>query len=197
MAKQKFIALLRGINVTGYNSIAMPELRSLCADLGWGDIQSYIQSGNLVFKAGGSAAKLESALERAIDRRFGLSIPTIVRAAADWPAYVKGNPFPGASQSEPNHVLLALAKAPPKPDAVAELREWAAGRERVVLAGDALWIHYRSGVGKSKLTPALLDRLVGSPVTARNWNTVLKLNEMAGLPPPKSMAGDVKQRKAN
>jgi uncharacterized protein (DUF1697 family) len=129
--------------------------------------------------AGAPAASLEAELERGIERRFGLSIPIFVRAGADWPAYVKGNPYPEASQKEPNLVMLVLSKAPPNGDAVEGLREHALSGERIVQVGDGLWIHYASGVGRSKLSPALLDRLVGSPVTARNWRTVLKLDEMA------------------
>jgi uncharacterized protein (DUF1697 family) len=181
-----FIALLRGINVSGHNKIPVSELRSLCAELGWTDVQSYIQSGNLLFKAGAGPGRLEAELEGTINRRFGLSIPVIVRSAADWPGYVRDNPYPEESRSEPNAVMLALAKAPPKPDAAAKLRERAVNGERVVQVGDALWLHFGGGVAKSKLSPALFDRLVGSPVTTRNWRTVLKLNEMAGLPSGRS-----------
>src|SRR5690242_7628158 len=123
MPRDKFIALLRGINVSGHNKVPMAELRSLCADLGWRDVQSYIQSGNLVFQANAKPARLEAELEQAIERQFGLSIAVIVRAAASWPAYVEGNPYPEASESEPNHVMLALSKAPPKPDAAEKLQE--------------------------------------------------------------------------
>jgi uncharacterized protein (DUF1697 family) len=180
MPLKPFVALLRAINVSGHNKVPMAELRSLCADLGWRDVQSYIQSGNLVFKAAASPSRLEAELEQAVERRFGLSIPILVRAAADWPAYIRGNPYPDASESEPNAVMLALSKTPPKPDAAERLRERAADCERIVQVGDALWLHYGGGMAKTKLTPALLDRLVGSPVTARNWRTVLKLYEMAG-----------------
>lgn len=179
-APKTFIALLRGINVSGRNKIPMSELRSLCAELGWKDVQSYIQSGNLVFKAESTPAKLETALEQAIEGRFGLSIPILVRAAAVWPDYIKDNPYPEASQSEPNLVMLALSKAAPKPDAAEKLRERAVCGERISQVGDSLWVHYAEGVAKSKLSPALFDRLVGSSVTARNWRTVLKLQEMAG-----------------
>jgi uncharacterized protein (DUF1697 family) len=179
MSSKTLIALLRGINVSGRNKVPMRELCVLCAELGWEDVQRYIQSGNLVFKAGARAAKLETELEQAIERRFGLSIPIIVRPAAVWPDYVRDNPYPDASQNEPNLVMLALSKAAPKKDAAEKLQERAIGGERIVQVGDALWVHYAGGVAKSKLSPALFDRLVGSPVTARNWRTVLKLQQMA------------------
>jgi uncharacterized protein (DUF1697 family) len=173
-----FIALLRGINVSGRNTIPMAELRTLCTELGWGDVQTYIQSGNVIFTARTSIPSIETTLERAIERRFGLTIPVIVRAATDWSAYVRGNPFPDASRSEPNLVMLALPKAAPQRDAVDGLRARAFNGERITQVGDAIWIHYASGAAKSKLSPALLDRLVGSPVTTRNWRTVLKLDEL-------------------
>jgi uncharacterized protein (DUF1697 family) len=172
------IALLRGINVSGRNMIPMAELRSLCEGIGWRNVRSYIQSGNLLFQSDGSPGLLEAELEKGIEGRFGLSIPVIVREAAQWPAYVSGNPFPTESEGEPNLVMLALSKAPPLPDAAERLQERATSGERVVSVGDALWIHYGGGAARSKLSPALLDRLVGSPVTTRNWRTVLALGAM-------------------
>jgi uncharacterized protein (DUF1697 family) len=176
-----FIALLRGINVSGHNRIPMSELRSLCADLGWKGTETYIQSGNVVFHADAAPVRLEADLERGIESRYGISIPVIVRAAAEWPAYVEGNPFVEESRTEPNLVMLALSKAAPNPDAVDGLRERATGGEQIARVGTALWIHYAGGSARSKLSPALLDRLAGSPVTTRNWRTVLKLDEMLRL----------------
>jgi uncharacterized protein (DUF1697 family) len=175
-----WIALLRGINVSGKNQITMPELRAVCADLGWQDVQSYIQSGNLVFRAEESASALELQLEAAITERFGLRIPVIVRAAAAWPAYVAGNPFPDASRDEPNRVMLTLSKAPPRADALAALHERAVGGEQLAQIGDGIWVYYPAGAGATRLSPALFDRLVGSPVTARNWRTVLTLANLCG-----------------
>lgn len=179
MANAAYIALLRGINVAGRNRIPMPELRELCAGLGLGGVQSYIQSGNLVLRAGAAPAELEAELERAIAGRFGLSVPVIVRAAAAWPGYVAGNPFREASEREANLVMLCLAKKQPREGAVEGLRERAADGERIEGVGDAIWVHYPAGAGRSKLSPALFERLAGSPVTARNWRTVLKLGELA------------------
>jgi uncharacterized protein (DUF1697 family) len=173
-----YIGLLRGINVAGHNKIPMSDLCTLCTKIGYGDVQTYIQSGNLVFSTSAKPLAAEIELEQAIMRRFHLQISVIVRAAADWPAYVRGNPFPEASRLAPNAVMLALAKTSPKPDAVLALRTRSAGGERIVQVGDALWIHFAGGMARSKLSPALLDRLVGSPVTMRNWRTVLKLDEL-------------------
>jgi uncharacterized protein (DUF1697 family) len=172
------IALLRGINVGGRHKIGMSDLRAVCTELGWLDVHSYIQSGNLIFRADSTAESLEHALERAIEQRFMLAIPVIVRTAADWAACVAGNPYREAAEREPTRVMLALSKVAPRHDAVSRLRERAVNGERVAAAGDALWIHFRDGVAASKLSPALLDRLVGSPVTMRNWRTVLTLEAL-------------------
>jgi len=177
-APAKFIGLLRGINVGGRNKIPMSELRLLCEEIGWSAVQSYIQSGNLVFSAPAESAALEIDLEKAIDRRFGLSVPVLVRAAAGWSTYGGSNPFHEVSETEPNLVALALSKTPPKADAAIRLRERAADGEQIVQIGDALWIYFKVGVGRSKLSPTLLDRLVGSPVTMRNWRTVLELERL-------------------
>lgn len=179
------LALLRGINVGGRNVVPMAGLREVCEGLGWGEVRTYIQSGNVVFRApgsrkGGGGAGLESALERGLEERFGLSISVVVRPAAAWARYVEGNPFREASTREPNLVMLCLSKAPPRPDAAEVLRGRAADGERVEVVGDAVWIHVPTGAGRSKLaSPAVLDRAVGSAVTARNWRTVVAIGEMA------------------
>jgi uncharacterized protein (DUF1697 family) len=172
------VALLRGINVGGRNAVPMVELRSLCHELGWTDVHTFIQSGNVVFRAAAPPSDLERDLEQAIDAAFGMTIPVIIRTAAEWQLYIGGNPFPDASRSEPNRVMLALSKDMPNPDAAAALQARANSSERVVLEGGALWVHFGDGAGKSKLSTALFDRLVGSPVTMRNWRTVVKLGEL-------------------
>ena len=176
----KFVALLRSINVSGKNKVPMAELRTLCEGLGWAEVDTYIQSGNVVFGAAGEAAARETALEEAISAQFGISIPVIARSASQWPAYVSGNPFPQAAEQEPNRLMLCLSKRPPNPDAADLLQERARDGEQVKLVGDALWVHFPGGAGTSRLSPALFDRLAGSPVTSRNWRTVLKLQEMLG-----------------
>jgi uncharacterized protein (DUF1697 family) len=174
----KFVALLRGINVSGRNKVPMAELRALAEGLGLVDIKTYIQSGNLIFSADAEAAPLEAKLETAIADRFGIRIPVIVRSASQWPAYAAGNPFPDAAEAEPNRLMLMLSKAPLIADAENRLQERARNGERVKQVEDALWVHFPSGAGTSTLSPSLIDRFVGSPVTARNWRTVVKLRDM-------------------
>lgn len=177
-AMGSLVALLRGINVGGHNKIAMAELRSVCTKLGWTDVQTYIQSGNVILRSGDRAALLESTLEAAIQRRFGLAIPVIVRTEAEWEGYVVSNPFPEVSESEPNRLMLALSKARPNDSAAADVRARAVNMEQVVQSADALWLHFPRGAGTSKITPALLDRAVGSTVTMRNWRTVLQIRDL-------------------
>ncbi len=176
----RFIALLRGINVGGRTRVPMAELRALCVELGWGRVETYIQSGNLLFEAEGGPRTLEDALEAGLSRRFGFAPAVMVRSAAQWHRLVAANPLPEASLAEPQRVLMGLTKRPPAADAAIALQARAGAGESVASAGGALWFHYPAGVGTSKLSPALIDRLAGSPLTARNWRTVMKLEEMLG-----------------
>ena len=170
----RMVALLRAVNVGG-RKLPMAELRTLCGQLGWAEVATYIQSGNVVFTARGKRAAIEARLEEAIRKHFDMEVPVIVRTAAQWSAYPPANPF---AKEPPNRVMLLLSKTPPAEGAEAAIQARALAGERVRRAGDALWFHYPEGAGTSKLTPALIDRAVGSPATARNFNTVMKLNEM-------------------
>jgi len=179
MTREVQIALLRGINVAGHNKLPMRELRALCEELGWQDVRSYIQSGNLVFRSSSPRSLLEQTLEKAIEEHFGYSISVLVRSARAWSGLLKSNPFLKESEMEPNRVMLLLSKKAPERTAVRELTPYANNGERLRRIKSALWIHYPNGAGKSKLTPSVLARCMGSPVTARNWRTALKLEEMA------------------
>jgi uncharacterized protein (DUF1697 family) len=175
----RYIALLRGVNVGGYNKVPMSELRAVAAKLGWTNVVSYIQSGNLVLDAPLSRAEVEAQLENAIKLRFKVAVPVIARSAREWDRFIKSLPFRNEAKSTPQFVQLGICKTSPNRAAAAALQERGRNSERVKQAGDALFIHFPEGVGKSKITPAVLDRLVGSPVTLRNWLTVVKLSELA------------------
>src|SRR6185436_6084771 len=138
------VALLRAVNVGG-RKLPMAELRALCAGLGWADVGTYIQSGNLLFTADGADAAVEEALEKAIAERFGLDVPVVVRTAAQWAKLPAANPFPAAAKDEPNRLMLLLSKRPPAEDAAEIIQARAAHGEKVRRAGDAIWIHFPNG----------------------------------------------------
>ena len=98
-----------------------------------------------------------------------------LRTADEWAALVKKNPFPDEATSDPGHLLAVLMRQAPKPGAVEALRAAIVGRERVEARGREAYFVYPDGVGRSKLTPSLIDKHLGGAGTARNWNTVLKL----------------------
>jgi uncharacterized protein (DUF1697 family) len=174
------IALFRAVNVGG-RKMPMAELRALCSELGWSDVETFIQSGNLLFTADGSEAEVEGMLEAAVKQRFGFHSDVMVRTPDAWGRVLAANPFPQESEREPNRVLVGLAKQALAGDAAEVIAAKAVAGERVVAAGDALWFHYPAGAGGTKLTPALIDRAAGSPVTARNWRTMTTLGGLLGL----------------
>lgn len=177
-----FVVLLRAVNVGG-RKVEMAPLRKAAADAGFRDVRTYIASGNLVLEAAGktSAGTIEELLEDAIAKRFGLDVPVVARSAEHWAAYLRPpKALAAAAKDMPARLQLALSKDKPRPAAVKELQARASS-EQVVLQGDALWIHYPDGVGRSKLTPAAIDKAMGSPTTSRNLNTVRKLGALAGV----------------
>ena len=173
----RLIALLRAVNVGG-RKVGMAELREVVEAAGFGDVRTYIASGNLVVS--GKAAGAEKQLEAVIQKRFGLEVPVIVRTPKQWASYIATNPLAEAAAQAPSRFFLAVSKEPAAAGAAEALTGRAVNGEVIAHCGDALVLHCPNGIGQSKLTAALIDRLVGSPTTARNWNTVLALAELAG-----------------
>ena len=171
------IALMRGINVGGHKKIAMADLRAMFESLGLSDVKSLLQSGNLVFNGGDrrAGAAAERFFEEHALKRLALAADFFVRTAKEWDALVAGNPFSREANADPGHlVLMCLKDAPGKAD-VNALQAAIVGREVVQADGRHLYIVFPDGIGTSRLTTALIERTLGTRGTARNWNTVLKL----------------------
>ena len=174
-AKSVHVALLRGVNVGGHRRLPMSALRALAEDLGWERVGTYVQSGNLVFAAGGTCVALEHALEAAIERHFEFAVSVAVRTGAQWLTYAAASPYPAAESARATMLQLGLAKHAPKAGTAEQLARYCTLGEAVSVRDEVLWIDYAGGVGRSKLTPAVLERALGSPVTLRNWKTVQEL----------------------
>jgi uncharacterized protein (DUF1697 family) len=174
-----FVALLRAVNVGGRRSVAMTDLREAASSLGFSDVRTVLQSGNVVFGATGrSATAIERALEAAIESRLGLEADCLVRTARQWAALVRDNPFRAEARTDPGRVVLMCLKATPDPGAVNALSAAITGPERLRAAGRELYMVYPDGIGRSRLTGVLIERVLGTRGTSRNWKTVLKLAAM-------------------
>jgi len=175
-----YVALLRGINVGGHKPVAMAQLRDLLPRVGFVDARSLLQSGNLVFRGEArTGGHLERMLETEAAQRLGLETDFFVRTATEWKAVVSRNPFPREAERDPAHLVVMFLKEPPKAKDVAALRAAITGPEIVRTAGMHAYIVYPNGIGRSRLTHALIERTLGTRGTGRNWNTVLKLAALA------------------
>ena len=177
------VVLLRAVNVGGSGKVTMSALRDRLTALGHADVRTALQSGNVVMRTTGKGGPtLESELEAALLDGLGLGTDVVVRSAAEWAAVVAGNPFPDEATGDPSHLVALLAKRSPGAAAVAALRAAvtrARGREVVGVHGTQVYMTYPDGIGDSRVTPTLIERALGTPVTGRNWNTVLRLAAMA------------------
>jgi uncharacterized protein (DUF1697 family) len=177
----KHVALLRAVNLGPHNKVGMADLRDLLVGLGFADAQTLLQSGNLVFSGGSkTAASLEQTLERAAARQLGLETDFFVRTAKEWQAIVDANPFSREAKDDPSHLVAVILKSDVNAADVAALQKAIAGREVVRARDRCAYIVYPDGIGRSKLTSALIEKKLGTRGTARNWNTVLKLAALVG-----------------
>ncbi len=159
----------------------MADLRACIAGLGFGHVRTLLQSGNVVFEADGrTATSLEALLEREVAKRLALTTTFFVRTAAQWRQIVDRNPFTNEAERDPGHLLVLCLKDAPPTSRVAALETAITGREKVRARGNTLYAVYPDGVGRSKLTVAVIDKMLGTTATGRNWNTVLKLAALAG-----------------
>jgi uncharacterized protein (DUF1697 family) len=173
------IGLLRGVNVGGHNKISMDDLRAICVSLRHRSPKTYIQSGNVVFDTTETdMAKLAHRLESAIEKRLGFRPSVILRTAADMREVVARNPFAGRAGFEPAKLYVFFLTDAPSAEIRSKLATINVGPEEIRPAGREIYIYFPDGMGQSKLPP-VLDRALQMPATARNWNTVNKLLEMA------------------
>ena len=172
------IVLLRGINLGSTNRVAMPNLRSALEDAGFEDVATYVQSGNVVLSSSDSVAKVGRAVERLIEKEFGLEIPVVVRTRAQVAAVVKRNPL-GKVAKNPKRYQVSFLEKKPTAALMRKLEAVAAPTERVVSAGREIYAWHPEGVARSKLWAALAGKDLGVTATARNWTTVTTLLELA------------------
>lgn len=174
---QRSIALLRGINVGKTKRMAMADLREALSELGYDDVQTLLQSGNVVFSTKVKADVAEKQIAEAIATHFGFDVSVLVRTAPELAKVVEENPFAGAdADGKRFHVLFLSAK--PAPATLHDVDPDAFAPEQLAVTDRELYVWCKNGVRESKLLKALTDKRLKVAITARNWNTVTKLLEM-------------------
>jgi len=176
MARQ--IVLLRGINIGPHNRVAMPELRRLLEEEGFADVQTYVQSGNVVLSTDLPAAELARRCERAIADRFGLDIAVVARSRDELAEVVRRDPL-GDVVSNPKRYQVSFLADELDPAVAERVAAAAAEPERCAIFGREIYAWHPEGVARSPLSTLLAGRSLGVTATARNWTTVNKLLEMA------------------
>jgi uncharacterized protein (DUF1697 family) len=174
-----FVSLFRSINVGGQRKIKMSELKEVHEALGLWDVTPYIQSGSVVFQSDDvDGERMRGQIEESFEKRFGFHSDVMIRNAAELQAIIEANPFQGLAGKETRWIVVLFLAAHPDAAAQENLRTSYSGPEEFFLIGQELHIYYPDGIGRSKFSGGFIEKKLKMPGTARNWNTIMKLQEL-------------------
>jgi uncharacterized protein (DUF1697 family) len=171
-----YVAFLRGVNLGPNNKISMPELRAMAEDLGYTNVVTYINSGNLIVSSPKKAAIVEREIADSIRGTFGRPIDVTVRTPAQLKKILAENPYPNGN---PSQVTVAFLMKAPSADAKQNVAAVAADYEPFTIAGQQVYVNYSQGIGKSKLAEKF-STIIGVSSTVRNIRTVEKVLALCG-----------------
>jgi uncharacterized protein (DUF1697 family) len=180
-AAMTHVALLRAVNLAGHNKVGMADLRAWLESLGFTNVRSLLQSGNLLFDGPGRGGALEAKLEISARQDLDLQTDFHIRTGPELRGVIDANPFSAEAKADPSHLVVVFLRDAPEKKHLAALRAAITGRETIALGGRHAYIVYPDGIGRSKLTARLIERKLETTGTGRNWNTVLKLAALAGV----------------
>jgi len=174
------ISMLRGVNVGGRNKIKMEALRALYESVKLHDAQTYVQSGNVIFRTDErDLLRLAMRIEDGIEKKFGFCPDVILRTAAEMRDVIARNPFAKRRGIEPGKLLVSFLVSDPGEEGREKLRQMNCDPEELRIEGREVYIYFPNGMGRSKLPWARLHKILKTPATGRNWNSVTKMLEMA------------------
>ncbi len=180
------VALLRGVNVGGKNKLLMRDLAALFTAAGCDDVETVIQSGNVVFRARPAVAKrLPDAIGDAILARFGYRVPVVMRSADQIHETVRSNPFL-ATGADPVTLHVAFLRDLPSAARTAGLDSGRSPPDEFEVRGQDIYLHLPNGIARTRLSNSWFDSMLGTTATFRNWRTVVRLHDLAmgrGRPP--------------
>jgi len=173
----RYISILRGINVGGNRKILMKDLKSLYEGLGFAEVETYIQSGNVVFESEQNT-DLEEKIQQSIAKTFGFDVPVIIRTADEWAKSIVNNPFWKEKDADTDRLHLTCLKEVPSPELIEKIKMFQYLPDRCEIIGKDVFIFCAAGYGTSKLTNPFFESKLKVQATTRNWKTVMKLHEM-------------------
>jgi uncharacterized protein (DUF1697 family) len=175
-----FISMLRGINVSGQKKIRMVELRDLYESLNLVDVETYLQSGNVVFDSTeGDASKLAELIEAQIEKAFGYAVPVFIRDADDFQRIIEGNPFLKKRNEDPTKLYVTFLYRSPSESRLNNLAIPNGEAAEFSIGDKEISLFCPNGYGRTKLSKSFFERKLGVPATTRNWKTVNALHKMA------------------
>jgi uncharacterized protein (DUF1697 family) len=175
----RYAALLRGINVGGRKKVPMAALRQLLQDLGYADVVTHLQSGNAVFSSPERSSRmLARAIAERISGEFAMDVKVVIRTGSQLADVVSRSPLP-AGPENPSRFFVAFLAAAPDPAAIAAVRSMSFDPDQIWISGAEAFLWCPAGAADTKLTNNFLEKRLGVTATSRNWNTVLKLTELA------------------
>jgi uncharacterized protein (DUF1697 family) len=176
----KYISLLRGINVSGQKAIKMPDLKILYEALGYADVVTYIQSGNVVFTANDkNKIKIKNTLEDAIKNKYKFQVPVEIRLKKEFEKIIKNNPFGKINlEKDGTRVLVSFLATEPIKAKVKDVLSYVSAPDKLEIKGKEIYLFCPNGYGKSKLSNTFLEKKLGVVATTRNWKSVVKLYEL-------------------
>jgi uncharacterized protein (DUF1697 family) len=173
---ENYIAILRGINVSGQKKVNMAELRLLLSNLGLQDLETYIQSGNIVFKADQKVDELAATIKERILNHFGFEVPTLILHADEMDKVIQENPFQHKDLSK---VYVTFLSFQPNDHLIESLPPSPNSNECYLVKGKAIYVYCPDGYGRTKINNMFFERKLKTTATTRNWKTCMKLWEMA------------------
>jgi len=175
-----YIALLRGINVSGHKIIKMELLRKVLGELDFENIRTYIQSGNIIFESkSDEIQKLEKQISDKINEHFGFEVPVLIISADEFLAVIKQNPYAKENLTDATQPYVSFLSEVPKNEHLDVLKAADFGNDQFIPIDKTLYLWYGNSAGNSKLSNAVIENKLKLRSTARNWKTVLKLYELA------------------
>jgi uncharacterized protein (DUF1697 family) len=179
-SKSIYIALLRGINVSGHKPVKMDQLRKAFEELAFEDVKTYVQSGNVVFKAPArGAANLTKKIEEKVVRQFGFSVSAVVKTAEDIANVIENNPLVKEEGIDPSKLHVTFLSSPPEATALKKLDSLSVAPDRFHCSREAIYLYCPNGYGKTKVSNNVLEKMLKVTATTRNWKTVNQLYEMS------------------